>query len=86
MHYSTMRTTITIDEDAHEFAKIYARANGITLGDAIGELIRKAQAAQAQTPVPAIRRLENGFPVFSSSGMTITPELVKRLEEEEFEP
>ena len=79
-----MRTTITIDEDVHEFATIYAQANGITLSNAIGELVRKAKAGQAQAP--SINRLANGFPVFPSSGGTATPEMVKRLEEEEFEP
>jgi hypothetical protein len=81
-----MRTTITLDDETHEFAAYYARAKGITLGAAIDELIRKAQEAQAQPPAPTVHRLANGFPVFSSSGKTITPELIKRLEEEEFEP
>ena len=84
MYNEEMRTTITIDEDVHEFATIYAQANGITLSNAIGELVRKAKAGQAQAP--SINRLANGFPVFPSSGGTVTPEMVKRLEEEEFEP
>ena len=38
-----MRTTITLDDDVHEFAAYYARARGITLSAAIDELIRKAE-------------------------------------------
>ena len=81
-----MRTTITLDDDTHEFAVYYARGKGITLGAAIGELIRKAKAAPE--PKPDIRRGPNGFPMFppSGKGEPITPELVKKLEEEEFDP
>jgi len=37
-----MRITVNLAEDARQFAEIYARANGLTLGDAITELIRKS--------------------------------------------
>lgn len=82
MHNRLMRTTITMDDDVHEFASIYAEAKGITLSAAVGELIRKAQTAPA--PVPVIHRLPNGFPVFPPGGRTITDEIVKQIEEEEF--
>lgn len=49
-----MRTNVTLDEDVHQFASIYAQAKGITLGAAIGELIRKAEATTQ--PAPDIRR------------------------------
>jgi hypothetical protein len=86
MHNWDMRTTITIDDETHEFASYYARARGITLGAAIDELIRKAQGAPE--PAPDIRRSPNGFPMFppSDKGETITSEMVKQLEEEEFDP
>jgi hypothetical protein len=80
-----MRTTITMDDDVHEFASIYAGANGITLSRAIGELIRKAQAAPGRAHELAIQRLPNGFPIFPPTGKTITDEIVKQIEEEEFE-
>lgn len=81
-----MRTTITLDDETHEFAAYYARAKGITLSAAIEELILKARTAPE--PKPDIRRGPNGFPVFPSSGKgdPITAELVKKLEEEEFDP
>lgn len=81
-----MRTTVTLDDETHDFAADYARAKGITLGAAIDELIRRAKTAPE--PSPDIRRSPNGFPLFppSGSGEVITAEMVKKLEEEEFDP
>ena len=86
MHNKRMRTTVTLGEETHEFATYYARARGITLGAAIDELIRKAQTAPE--PKPDIRRSPNGFPMFppADNGIAITDEMVKQLEEEEFDP
>ena len=81
-----MRTTINMDDDVHEFTSIYAAANGITLSRAVGELIRKAQMAPVQAEEHTIQILPNGFPIFPPTGRTITDELVKQLEEEEFDP
>ncbi len=80
-----MRTTVTIDDETHEFVAYYARAKGISLGAAIDELIRKAQgpATKLQSEV---RRSPNGFPLLPPSGKVITSEMVKKLEEEEFDP
>jgi hypothetical protein len=85
MHNQIMRTTITLDDDIHEFASYYARARGLTLSAAIEELIRKAQAP-AKPAEPDIRRGPNGFPMLPPSGRTITSEMVKKIEEEEFDP
>jgi hypothetical protein len=79
-----MRTTITLSEETHEFASYYAKARGITLSAAIDELIRKAETAPA--PVPEIAYSDIGLPMFPPTGRTITTEMVKRLEEEEFDP
>jgi hypothetical protein len=79
-----MRTTITLDDDVHEFAAYYARVRGLTLSAAIDELIRKAQAAPA--PKPEILIGPNGLPMFPPTGRTITAEMVKKLEEEEYDP
>lgn len=84
MYILCMRTTITLDDDVHEFATIYARAKGISLSAAIAELIRKAEAAPAAEP--DIRWSESGLPMFAPTGRTITAEMVKKLEEEEFDP
>jgi hypothetical protein len=80
MHNNPMRTTITLDDDVHEFATYYAKARGISLSAAMNELVRKAEAAP--NPPPEIRRGPNGLPMFPPSGRTITFEMVKRLEEE----
>ena len=85
MHHSDMRTTITLDDDVHEFASYYARARGLTLSAAIEELIRKAQCPGKPEP-PEVRRGPNGFPLLPPSGKAITSEMVKAIEEEEFEP
>jgi hypothetical protein len=79
-----MRTTITLDDDVHEFATYYARAKGLTLSAAIEELIRKAQ--NPVTPEPDIRIGPNGMPMFPPTGRTITSEMMKALEEEEYDP
>ena len=81
-----MRTTITLGDETHEFAAYYARVRGLTLSAAIDELIRKAQSAPA--PKPEIAHGPDGFPMFppTGNGRVITPEMVKKLEEEEFDP
>ena len=86
MHNYIMRTTITLDDKAHEFASIYAAAKGMTLSAAISELLRKAESAP--TPKPEIVFSPDGFPMFppSGTGRVITDEMVKQLAEEEFDP
>jgi len=79
-----MRTTITLDEDVHEFALYYASARGITLSAAMNELVRKAEKPQDHEPL--IVYSPDGFPMFPPAGGTITSEMVKKLEEEEYDP
>jgi hypothetical protein len=85
MHNEFMRTTINLDDDTHEFASYYARARGISLSAAVDELIRKAQAGPPASPAE-IQYSASGFPMFPPTGRTITTEMVKQLEEEEFAP
>ena len=80
-----MRTTVTIDDETHEFVAYYARAKGISLGAAIDEQIRKAQTAPPASP-PEILRSPNGLPMFPPTGKVLTSEMVKAAEEEEFDP
>jgi hypothetical protein len=80
MHNETMRTTITLDDETHEFAAYYARARGISLSAAIDELIRKAQAPAASKP--DIRYSPDGFPMFPPTGRVHTPAMVKEAESE----
>jgi hypothetical protein len=80
-----MRTTITLPDETHEFALHYANARGISLSAAVDELIRKAQSAP-RAAEPEIIYSADGFPMFPPAGGVITSELVKKLEEEEFDP
>lgn len=80
-----MRTTITLSEQSHEFASYFARVRGITLSAAIDELIRRAEAAPP-APLPEIEYSELGLPMLPRTGRTITCEMVKKLEEEEYAP
>lgn len=75
-----MRTNVTLDEDVHQLASIYASAKGITLGAAIGELIRKAEAAPP--PAPDIRRSASGLAMFPPTGKVLTAQMVKEAESE----
>jgi hypothetical protein len=79
-----MRTTITLKGETHTFACYYAHARGLTLSAAIDELIRKAQAP-ASKPEICFSPV-SGLPMFPPRGGTITAEMVKEIEEEEFDP
>jgi hypothetical protein len=76
-----MRTSISLENQIHEFASAYAAARGISLSAAINELVRKAQAAAPNEP--EVSRGPNGLPMFPPTGRTITTEMVKKLEAEE---
>lgn len=80
VHNCDMRTNVTLDEDVHQLASIYAAAKGITLGAAISELIRKAEAAPS--PAPDIGRSPNGLPCFPTTGKGLTLQMVKEAESE----
>jgi hypothetical protein len=84
MENESMRTTITLDDETHEYACYYARSKGITLSAAIDELIRKAQ--NPEPTKPDIRVGPHGLPMFPPTGRKITSEMVKELEQEEYDP
>lgn len=79
-----MRTSVTLDEDVHDFVYSYSRGRGITLSAALNELIRKAEASPAPAPLK-LRRSSNGFPLLPRTGQVITSEMVKRYSEDEHE-
>jgi hypothetical protein len=84
MHNGSMRTTVNLDEDVYELASLYAKGKGVTLGTAIGELVRKGQEARSSKPVTSrLKLLPNGLLVFPRRGRTITSEMVKRALEED---
>lgn len=84
MHNGTMRTTINLDEDVHEFATYYANSKGISLSAAMNELVREAEKPQDREPLIVFS--SDGFPMFPPTGGRITAEIVKKIEEEEFDP
>lgn len=86
MHYGYMRTTVNLDKETHEYASYYARVRGLTLGEALDELVEKAK--NAPLPEVKIEIQPNGLPMFPrvNNGKVITPELIKQLEDEEFDP
>ena len=80
-----MRTNVNIAEDAREFAEYFANANGITLGEAITELIRKSKpSAATPSEAPKFGRGASGFPTLPSRGRVITTEMVLKAQEEDF--
>ena len=81
MQHLPMRTTLTLDDDIYELASVYASARNVSLGAAIGELIRRSHATSQ-----ARRRVvigENGLPIIPASGRTVTPEMVKTVQDDE---
>jgi hypothetical protein len=83
VHALAMRTSVTLDDDVYELASLYSRGKGITLGAAIGELVRRGEAATPESS-SEIETAPNGLPVFKSRGRVITSEMVKAaLEDDE---
>jgi hypothetical protein len=86
MQNVVMRTTITLDDDVHEFALYYANSKGITLSAAMNELVRKAEKSSDPNSEPLIVFSPDGFPMFPPAEGRITSEMIKRIEEEEYDP
>jgi hypothetical protein len=79
-----MRTSVTLDEDVYELATLYAKGRGVTLGAAIGELVRRGNEARSRESIsPRLKRLPSGLLVARSRGKVITPEMVKKALEED---
>lgn len=79
-----MRTTVNLDDKTYEFTTHYAAAKGITLGQAIGELVERAHAKSSESQ-PRIRRAADGFPLLPKRGTVITSQMVKEAQEDDFE-
>lgn len=75
---TSMRTTLTIDDDMMLAARSLARARSISLGAAVSELMRQGLQQRSVTAV------EDGFPVFRvpENARPITLEDVKKIEDE----
>jgi hypothetical protein len=74
-----MRTTLHLDEDAHEMIRQFAEARSVALGEAASELVRRGFTSPTPTKVV------NGFVVFDvpPDGPRITSERVRELLEDE---
>jgi hypothetical protein len=84
MYALAMRTTITLDDDVYELASMYAAGRGITLGAAVGELVRKAnRTSDPESGSTELKTLPNGLRVFAARGRVITSEMVKAAQEDE---
>jgi hypothetical protein len=78
-----MRTSITLDEDIYQLASAYAAAKGITLGAAVGELVRKGENLP-DPPKNSSRLKMNKYGYIEIvGGDVLTPEKVKELSEDE---
>jgi hypothetical protein len=71
-----MRTTLDIDDDLLQTAKEIAARRGITAGQAVSGLLRKALAPPADSP-----QVRNGVPLFPA-GQPVTMKLVNDLRDE----
>ena len=79
-----MRTSVTLDEDVYQMARLYAKSRALTLGGAIGEIVRKVAVASPPSTLSSnLVEAPNGLLFFASQGRTITPEMVKQYQEDE---
>jgi len=72
------RTTLTIDDDALRIAKAHASRHGLTLGESVSELIRKAAGR------PLVTDSRNGLQVvhISRRSPKVTTALVDKLSDD----
>src|SRR5262245_46508391 len=78
---NTMRTTVTLDDDAYEAAVTLAKSSGKRLGQVISDLIRRA----VQKPQGDASRGDKRFPTFEvpSGAPMISLKAIRRAWEEE---
>lgn len=74
-----VRTTLNLDEDVLEMAKMLAAREREPLGAVISRLLRRAVEPAAQAPLE-----RNGIPLFpvSSEARVVTPEIIRELLDE----
>lgn len=77
---SVMRTTVNLDDDIYEIASVYASARGVTLGAALGELVRRSQPSAQQSRMVIA---DNGLAFFPANGRVLTMEMIKAAQEDE---
>ena len=75
-----MRTTLDIDDDVLIAAKDLANAQNTTAGKVISDLARHTLTQPLAGGMLAFR---DGFPVLPKRGGMVTPDLVKKLSEDD---
>ena len=79
-----MRTTINLSDDAAIAARNVAQRDGISLGEAISELIRRGATASGASHVQASQQpLRGRFALLPARKELITPQQVRELMERE---
>ena len=79
-----MKLTVNLDADVYDFTSSYAGAKGITLSEALSELIRRAeQSSTLQGSSPRLKRSEHGYLVIAGTGDVLTPEMVREASEDD---
>lgn len=75
-----MRTTLNLDDDVLEAAKMLAAREQKPLGEVVSGLLRRAVEPAVQAPVE-----RNGIPLFpvSRNARLVTPTIVKELLDED---
>jgi hypothetical protein len=83
MRSHPMRTTLTIDDDVMQAARVLARLQGSSLGAVISDLARRALSTSSARAAMG-PQLRNGLPLLpvQPQGALVDLELVKRLREE----
>lgn len=76
-----MRTTVTLEDDIYDLISVYASARNVSLGTAIGDLIRRSHATSQMRRRVVVG--ENGLPIIPTSDRKITPEIVKAAQDDE---
>ena len=73
-----MRTTVNLGEDVYQAARSLAAAGGLSLGEALGELVRRGLRR------PAVINTDKAFPCFEvpEDAEPITLEQTLRAEDE----
>ena len=72
------RTTLDIEDDAMRAAKLHAARHGISLGQAVSELVRRA----AEQPLVLEKRGGVYVPRLSGRSPKVTTAIVNRLRDE----
>jgi len=75
-----MRTTLDIDDDVLAAAKELAAGRKTTAGRVLSDFARQVLTQSVKGPLTQ----KNGFWVLPARGGVVTPELVRRLAEDEF--